>query len=561
MHPYSVNNEMTTAMSVSTKENLFRSLIDYGIRNLSVYRDRVNDLNVFPVPDGDTGSNMLLTLMNGYNAIKGVEADHRELVERFAEQIVFGARGNSGVILSQFFKGFSSVIAGSEQMDALSVSKALDKGVELAYTAVAAPVEGTMLTVMREASDFVRTLVSDGGLTCLTEILEAFISEARRSLDNTPELLPVLKAAGVIDSGGAGFVYIFEGMLKYLRGESIEAAEPVHTPEAAPAFDLSAFDESSVFPLGYCTEVLLQLQDGKPAFSREDLVSKLSEVSESIVVSEQGSRVKIHAHSIHPEHILELCHAYGEFLTLKIENMTVQHTETHKLIERSPEKRSGRITVVCCADDRMMRDKFFEMGADVVINAGMGANPSSKDFLDACEAAGGEGVLVFPNCKNSIFPAKQAVELMGRENVFVIETSSPAQCYAALSIMDYEADSASSMAEEASAVVSGLRIVRVSHAVKDSVFGDDTIKKGDCIALSGSMLLSHGGSFVETAVSAAEAVQTDKDFDVITLFFGERPSAFEKAELLSALEDRFPFVDTDVIETGNELYSLVMSFE
>lgn len=548
-------------MTDISKSNLFRDLIDYGSRYLSVYRDHVNDLNVFPVPDGDTGSNMLLTLNHGLNAIKEFEGEFEELVSRFAEAVVFGARGNSGVILSQFFKGFSGVIVEKGDIDVRSFSAALDRGVEYAYKSVAKPVEGTMLTVMREASARVHSLTADEAVSGLTPLLEAFISEAKRSLDSTPDLLPVLKAAGVIDSGGAGFIYIFEGMLKYLNNEQIAAADRSDTVLPAAQLDLSAFDEESKFPLGYCTEVLIQLQNGKATFDRDRLVDELSAISESIVVSEQGTRVKIHAHSLTPERVLESCHAYGEFLTLKIENMTVQHTETHKLIERSPEKRSGRISVVCTADDRIMREKFFEMGADVVINAGMGVNPSSKDFMDACALAGGEGILVFPNCKNSIFAANQAVQLMDRSDVFVIETSSPAQCYAALSIMDYESDSAADMAREASEVTKSLRIVRLSRAVKDSFFGDDAIKKGDCIALCGDRLLSRCKSLVEAAVDAANEIDEEEEFDVITLFFGARPSQAEKEELISRLGEAFPFVDTDVIDTGNELYSLVMSFE
>lgn len=548
-------------MPDSANINLFRDLIDYGSRNLAVYRDHVNDLNVFPVPDGDTGSNMLLTLNHGLSAIKGVEGDFSDLVLRFAEAVVFGARGNSGVILSQFLKGFSCVIAEAGDLCADTFSAAVSRGTSDAYKAVAKPVEGTMLTVMREASEFVAPLVSGGRITGLRPFLESFLSEAKRSLDNTPELLPVLKAAGVIDSGGAGFIYIFEGMLKYLNNEQISPVESIEAAQPGTQPDLSAFDTQSEFPLGYCTEALIQLQDGKPSFDRERMVGELSEVSESIVVSEQGSRVKIHAHSMHPEQILERCHAYGEFLTLKIENMTVQHTETHKLIERSPEKRSGRIGVVCTADDRIMREKFFDMGADVVINAGMGANPSSKDFMDACALVEGAGVIIFPNCKNSIFAAKQAVQLMDRSDVFVIETSSPAQCYAALSIMDYESDSASDMAKEAAEVAKSLRIVRISRAVKDSFFGDDAIKKGDYIALSGDRLVAGNASFVDSAADAAMAVNADEEFDVITLFFGARPTKAEKDELMNRLEEAFPFVDTDVIETGNELYSLVMSFE
>ena len=549
-------------MTEEMRGKLFRDLIDHGLRELFLHRDRVNDLNVFPVPDGDTGSNMLLTLMNGYNAIKGFEGDFGTLIDRFAEAIVFGARGNSGVILSQFFKGFSGRLRSAEDIGGEDFVCALESGVASAYKSVAKPVEGTMLTVMREAAEQVRKYFEAGGSGDLRSLNGVFLEAAKLSLENTPELLPVLKAAGVIDSGGAGLVYIFEGINKYLNNEEIEETAPeIEQEKTAPSLDFSEYDTASVFPLGYCTEVLLQLQEGKPQFNKDMLVEALSSVSESIVVSEQSSRVKIHAHSHHPERVLSVCHEYGEFLTLKIENMTVQHTEAHRVIEVSPQKKEGRIRVIAAADDRVMREKFFEMGADVVINTGMGYNPSAQDFVDACRILECKGILIFPNCKNSVFAAEQALELAGAEDSFVIDSRSPAQCYAALSIMDYESASAGEMAEEVCAAIEGIRTVSVSRAVKNAVYGEETIGKGEMIALFGGTMLSHGPSFTEVASKAVELIDSEEPFDVITLFFGEASSVREREELVAFIEDRFPCVDTDVIETGNELYGLIMSFE
>lgn len=539
-------------------ESLFRDLITSGVKNLSIYRDHVNELNVFPVPDGDTGSNMMLTLENGLSSIKGFEGDFPATARRFADNTVLGARGNSGVILSQFFKGFSLSLAGDPD-GGRGFLKALKEGVALSYKAVADPVEGTMLTVMREAADRVEERLRAEPSAGLGELLGVFIDAARVSLENTPNLLPVLKAAGVIDSGGAGLVYIFEGMLKFMNGEEIAAPKSEGTEREFK--DYSKYDTKSRFPLGYCTELLIQLSDEGEPFGREAFVEKLGEISESIVVSRQGDKVKVHAHSLRPERILSLCHVYGEFLELKIENMTVQHTETHRTVEPAPNKKTARIAAVCVANDRFMREKFFEMGADVVVNSTLGFNPSSGDFVKACELTGAEEIFVFPNCKNSVYAAEQAGELYDKARVTVIGTRSVAECYAALAIMDYDSEDPEAAAEEIRRTVAGIRTVTVSRAVKDARYGDAVIKKGDYIALFSGGLLASGGSFTEVAEDAVRRMNESEPCDVMTFFFGEGTAAPEREELLAFAEENYPLTDFDSLETETELYDLIISFE
>ncbi|MCR5611254.1 MAG: DAK2 domain-containing protein [Clostridiales bacterium] len=537
---------------------LFRDLVGSGIKNLSIYRDHVNELNVFPVPDGDTGTNMVLTLENGFALIREFEGEFSEMTRRFADNIVLGARGNSGVILSQFFRGFAASLSDSAGIDSAAFIKAVRRGVELSYRSVAEPVEGTMLTVMREGAEHIEGLPGAADMN-IGDLLDAFIDAARISLENTPNLLPVLKAARVIDSGGAGFVYIFEGMLKYLNNEEIVSAP--ETQEKTAFVDYSRFDMTSSFPLGYCTEMLIQLTEGSKPFDKEEFVEKLSGISESIVVSRQDDKVKVHAHSPRPEGILSLCHEYGEFLTLKIENMTVQHTETHKIVETAPNKKTAGIAVIAVANDSFMKGKFFDMGADVVINAVSGYNPSAKDFMEAYEATGADVIFVFPNCKNSLFVAEQANELYGRAKVLLIETRSVAECYAALALMDYESEEPEELAKEMREAVSQIRTVTVSRAVKDAYYGAEEIKKGDRIALSAGELLATGSSFAEVTERAIEKLTDEEPCDVMTFFFGEHSSPAEKEEILSFVENRYPMTDTDVLETDTELYDLIISLE
>ena len=546
-------------MSESKLTGLFCDLVESGIKNLSNYREHVNELNVFPVPDGDTGTNMILTLENGYAAIRERNGDFRTIAKRFADNVVLGARGNSGVILSQFFRGFSSALAGEEILGEQAFLKAMRNGVELSYKSVAEPVEGTMLTVMREATEHIERTSDPAVERSLKTLIDELIDAARISLDNTPNLLPVLKAANVIDSGGAGFVYIFEGMYKYLNNESIEAAEAAR-PEASYT-DYSRFDRTSRFPLGYCTELLIQLSDEGEEFDRDAFVEKLGEISESIVVSQQDDKVKVHAHSLRPEGILSLCHAYGEFLALKIENMTVQHTETHRIVEVSPNEKKARIAVIAVANDGFMKQKFFEMGADAVINAVSGYNPSAKDFMEAYDAADAEEIFVFPNCKNSLFVAEQAVKLSERSNVTLIGTKSVAECYAALAIMDYDAEEPELLAEALREAIAGIRTVTVSRAVKDSVFGGEAINKGDHIALSSGDLLARGRGLVPVTLEALRKLNEDEPADVMTFFFGEGVSSADKDSLLSGVEEEYPMTDTDTLETDTELYDLIVSLE
>ena len=545
-------------MAEASFSSLFRDLLGSGIKNLSIYRDHVNELNVFPVPDGDTGTNMILTLENGFAAIRDFSGGFREMARRLADNIVLGARGNSGVILSQFFRGFSLSLAEAEERGAAEFVCALRKGVELSYKSVANPVEGTMLTVMREATAHAEEEAARDPEIGLKDLIDAFIDAGRISLENTPNLLPVLKAAHVIDSGGAGFVYIFEGMYKYLNNEEIEDAP---REEAAAFVDYSRFDMTSRFPLGYCTELLIQLTDDRPAFDRETFVERLGEISESIVVSRQEDKVKVHAHSVHPENILSLCHEYGEFLALKIENMTVQHTETHRIVETAENRKEARIAVVAVANDSFMAKTFFDMGADVVINAAAGYNPSAKDFIEAYEQAGIEEIFVFPNCKNSLFVADQARELFGRANVTLIGTKTVAECYSALAIMDFDAEDPAALAEEIREAVEGIRTVTVSRAVKDALYGSESIKKGDRIALSSGRLLATGPEFVRVAEEAIRKITDEEPADVMTFFFGEACSQTERKELLSRVAESYPLTDTDSLETETELVDLIISFE
>ncbi len=545
---------MTTTISGKQYQNL----IDYGIRNLTIYCNKVNELNVFPVPDGDTGTNMVKTLQNGFRAIQGVPGDLKDLSQKFSKAVVFGARGNSGVITAQFFKGFSECLFEKTEADLQQIASALQSGVQTAYQSVAHPVEGTMLTVLREASDSVQKNLSAGNITTVEELIALFLQQAKRSLDNTPNLLPVLKSAGVVDSGGAGIVYLFEGMEKCLNNQPIEA--PVSQNEEA-AVDYSRFDRSSAFEYGYCTEFLLQLTDGKASVNREEFKQEILSLGDSVVTVFDEDKIKVHVHTKAPASVLSYAHKFGEFLTLKIENMSVQHTEHPAGIEIWGSGEYGDFAVIAVAHDQKMKELFQSMGADAVIAGDAKIQPSTKDFLKAFALTGAKEIFVFPNSKNSNLAAEKAGEFYPDGNVTVFDTKSVAECYAALSMMDFEAPDKALLADEIRSIIQNVATVLITKAAKASVFNGTQIEKDDFLALSGTELLGVAKERIAVAVRTLETVLRDSDRDTVTLFAGNSVPEEELDSISAYVEKHHPLTDLDVISTGNNTFDLLISFE
>ncbi|MBO5214315.1 MAG: DAK2 domain-containing protein [Clostridia bacterium] len=545
---------MTTTISGKQYQNL----IDYGIRNLTIYCNKVNELNVFPVPDGDTGTNMVKTLQNGFRAIQGVPGDLKDLSQKFSKAVVFGARGNSGVITAQFFKGFSECLFEKTEADLQQIASALQSGVQTAYQSVAHPVEGTMLTVLREASDSVQKNLSAGNITTVEELIALFLQQAKRSLDNTPNLLPVLKSAGVVDSGGAGIVYLFEGMEKCLNNQPIEA--PVSQNEEA-AVDYSRFDRSSAFEYGYCTEFLLQLTNGKAPVNREEFKQEILSLGDSVVTVFDEDKIKVHVHTKAPASVLSYAHKFGEFLTLKIENMSVQHTENPAGIEIWGSGEYGDFAVIAVAHDQKMKELFQSMGADAVIAGDAKIQPSTKDFLKAFALTGAKEIFVFPNSKNSNLAAEKAGEFYPDGNVTVFDTKSVAECYAALSMMDFEAPDKALLADEIRSIIQNVATVLITKAAKSSVFNETQIEKDDFLALSGTELLGVAKERIAVAVRTLETVLRDSDRDTVTLFAGNSVPEEELDSISAYVEKHHPLTDLDVISTGNNTFDLLISFE
>lgn len=539
----------------------YRNLIDYGIRNLSLYCDKVNDLNVFPVPDGDTGTNMVRTLQNGFSAIDGLPGPLPDLSRKFAKAVVFGARGNSGVIVSQFFKGFSECLYEAEDADPRQFVRSLEAGVQCAYRSVAHPVEGTILTVLRESTEFVRGEVEKAGPSVpdINRIIDLFLERAKTSLENTPNLLPILKSAGVVDSGGAGIIYVFEGMKKYLNNETVAA--PAKEQESTEFVDYTKFDRSSVFEFGYCTEFLLQCTDGAEPLDADAFRNEILSLGDSVVTVFEEDKVKVHVHTQTPEKVLAYGHRFGEFLSLKIENMSVQHSETAPTAEICGGPSETGFAVVAVTSDAAVRDLFLNMGADAVICGDKNSQPSTKDFLKAFEMTGAKEIFVFPNSKNSNLVALQAGGFYTGGSVTVFESKSVAECYAALSMMDFEAEDKTELAEEIRQIIANVYPVVISRASRDSNFGGTEISRDDFVAFTGADVLCAARERIAVAVRTVETVLRESDRDTVTLFAGKSVPQEELDSVSAYVEKHYPLTDLDIIATATDTFDLLLSFE
>ncbi len=540
---------------------IYGDMLRYGLSHLETHRAAVNNLNVFPVPDGDTGTNMVMTVRNGYRALTEAPSGPPEALspaaQTFANAAVFGARGNSGVILSQFFRGLAEGFADHRRADCALLTTAWEQGCACAYRAVAKPVEGTVLTVMRETAHAVREALPSLGT--VEELFSVALAAARVSLDGTPSLLPILKRAGVVDSGGAGFVHILEGICAYLNGEpSAAPADPVSEGDAA-FVDYALFDRYSDFSLGYCTELLLQLTTPEGTFDYNGFLAHLNTLGESVVSSPEGDKVKIHIHTPTPEVVLAYCHRFGEFLTMKVENMSVQHTGRVEKILCTPTEEDAACAVVAVAPNQKLQRMLSEMGADAVILSEEA--PSSQDFLEAFDRVSAGEVLVFPNSSNSILSAMQAGSMYKGARVTVLNCRSVAQCYASLPIIDFSDEDIRATVTAIHDTIGHLREISVAHAVKTVRYGDKTIVQNDYFALAGEEVLTVGADFAEVARRTLEIALSEEDRDVITLFYGRNRAEEEIQALAAAAEELSGGAEVSVVSTLDPIYDLVITLE
>ena len=535
---------------------LYAQMIASGADHLSCYRKEVNDLNVFPIPDGDTGDNMLATVYSGADATDGqFDAALSDIADKGAHGMLLGARGNSGVILSRIFSGIKRGFADVREASLTDIANAMRCGVEEAYRAVPEPVEGTILTVFSDAVRYANAQISED--SSLESYFGDLVDEMQRSLERTPDLLPVLREAGVVDSGGAGLLYIFEGMRRVLNGEAVEKGE-AHS--AAPKADLSAFDENSELTFGYCTEFLLRLQrkKGDPeAFDLPGFVEYLNSVGNSVVAFREGSILKVHVHTMRPGDILNRCQRYGEFLTLKVENMSLQHNETDlpTVAAKIPKARK-KTGIVAVAAGEGLKELFASLGADEVIDGGQSMNPSAADFLNAFERINAETVYVFPNNGNVQLTAEQARDLYPSSDVRVLHSHTVGEGYAAMSMMDAGADP-DALVPELEDVIKSVVTGFVSRASRNAEKDGVHVHEGDFIGFIGDTIYLNDCDANDTALALAKDMHAEQ-YGVLLLLSGHDADPAEAERLTDALQKAYPRTEVIRIDGGQPVHHYIL---
>jgi len=532
--------------------NSYLNLIRGGAARLAENRQSINDLNVFPIPDGDTGDNMLMTIEAGSRASG---ATLTQMADSVSSGMLLGARGNSGVILSRIFAGIAKGFKGLEKADIREFAKAMRSGVKEAYTAVSEPVEGTILTVFREGVE------AACGASSIEEFMDLWIAAMDLSLQHTPELLDVLKKAGVVDSGGAGLLCIGEGMRDALYGRApivVGDDTPAGAASVMPghdraSIDISAFTEDSVLEFGYCTEFLLRLQRSKvdlDTFDESVIHDWLASQGDSLVFFRDGSIVKVHVHTKDPGAILSKCREWGEFLTIKVENMTLQHHENH-MEERFKRSRKA-LGIVAVAAGKGLTESFREMGADTVIEGGQTMNPSVERFLEAFDSTNAETILVFPNNSNIILTANQASAMYEKSKVVVIPTKTIPEGYYALANLDAELPAEElvpALEEAAASVTTGA----VSKAIRDT----EIARTGDFVGFSGKDLLTGSPSRPETLRALAEKLDAGSA-DIFIIFRGADAPEDEAESLKAEFEKKYPATEVILIGGDQPVYDYLL---
>ena len=532
----------------------FRDMFVSGANNLQNNKDLVDKLNVFPVPDGDTGTNMSLTISYAIKELAKVQNDNvTDIGKALSKGSLMGARGNSGVILSQIIRGIAKSVEGKENLNVVDLANAFKNGSDTAYKAVIKPIEGTILTVVRESGEYAEKIAQED--MDMIEFLELVVEKANESLNKTPELLKALKEAGVVDSGGKGLVLIYEGMLSSLKGNNIELVEGGISSDTNVSVEQNISTEDIKYQ--YCTEFILETNKVDDLTVRE----RFMKYGDSLAVVGDEGVIKVHVHTNDPGLAIQEALSYGQLLTIKVENMKLQHEnkvlkEAAQTEEVHVEEKEYGFIATSMGDG--LAQIFRDFGVDHIIEGGQTMNPSTEDFMKAIEKLNAKNIIILPNNSNIIMAANQAKELSDK-NIVVIPTKNVPQAFAALVTFDGDADIAeneANMMEALSTVKSG----QVTYAVRDTVINDVEVKEGNIIGIAEGKLLSAGDKVDEITTDLVEKL-VDEDSAIITLFYGEDTSKEDAQALRDALEENFEDVDVELHYGGQPLYYYLISVE
>ncbi len=550
----------------SINAKLLQDMLISGANNLYNHYPEIDALNVFPVPDGDTGMNMNLTMASGAKEIQNrSDNEVHPIAVAFSKGLLMGARGNSGVITSQIFRGFAQALEGSKTIDAKLLAEAFSNGSAVAYKAVMRPVEGTILTVIRESSSSLKLYVEKE--SDIVKVFKYLLSEAQKSLNHTPELLPVLKEVGVVDSGGAGLIKILEGMQSALNGKFIEK-KAISREQST---DNSAQQAMESDEFGYCTEFILRLDpENKKPFIESRFKSVLSNHGNSLVVVRDDDIVKVHVHTLTPGAVLTYGQSFGEFIKLKIENMTEQHTslQEKKEGEQAPEEPvselkkepAKEVSMVAVAAGKGVEEAFTELGVESIITGGQTMNPSINDIAKAITSTNAKTVYVFPNNSNIVMAALQAKDVLHDEvNVVVVQSKTIPQGIAAVSQFSPDLSVNENLANMKE-VIAHISTGEVTYAVKDTKMNGVDIKKDDFMAIANKKVVCCE-SKPEKALNKMLKKMIREDSFLATIFVGEGVSDKIMNTLKKDLPEQYPNVEFDIRRGDQPVYNYIVGIE
>lgn len=535
---------------------LFKDMLASGMNNLTNHSAEVDSLNVFPVPDGDTGTNMSLTFSSGVNDAIKVEEDHVGKVAKVLSRgLLMGARGNSGVITSQIFRGFFQSVEHLEDMDALQLAQALVNGSRVAYRAVMRPVEGTILTVVREAADYTYAYTVTEEITDCIKVMEKMVLEANESLLRTPELLPVLAEVGVVDSGGKGLCIILEGFLSAMKGEVI-----------APSNDVSSYDsaqtkiEGGEEEFGFCTEFILHLTPtGIKHFSEEDFKNELATIGNSIVCVQDDDLVKVHVHTLEPQTAIKMGKRRGRFMKLKIENMQEQHDN---ILEKEEEEevvaKHKKYAIITVAPGKGIDAMFKELRADIVVGGGQTMNPSTEDFVSAIGKVNADHIIILPNNSNIVLAANQACQVCEDKDIHVLPTKTIPQGLSACIMFNPEVDIEDNLAEMQEAI-DHVKSGEVTYAIKDTTYEGLEIKKDEYMGIFGKAIVVSDPDMMASTKALLDKM-LDEDSELVTLIYGDTATLEQAEEIAEYIEDTSD-AEVEIHEGNQPVYSFIIGVE
>ena len=537
---------------------LLKDMLTSGMNNLANHSAEIDALNVFPVPDGDTGTNMNLTFSNGVKEALKEDADTvGKICKTLSRGLLMGARGNSGVITSQIFRGFYQAVEDLDEIDAMQLANALVNGSRVAYRAVMRPVEGTILTVVREAADYTYAYTVTEEIEDCVQVLQKMVDEANASLERTPELLPVLEEVGVVDSGGKGLCVILEGFLSALQGNVIAASDSAEVNEHAQTKVQSGEEE-----FGFCTEFILRLnENGIRHFSEEQFKEELATIGNSIVCVQDDDLVKVHVHTLEPKTAIKMGKRQGRFVKLKVENMQEQHDNILENEEAAPvvsKREHQKYAIITVAPGAGVDQMFKELRADVVIGGGQTMNPSTEDFVSAVNQLDAEHILILPNNSNIVLAAQQAQSVCEDQDIHVLPTKTIPQGLSACVMFNPEVELEENLAEMQQAI-DHVKSGEVTYAIKDTTYEVLEIKKDEYMGIFGKDIVVSCPDCLEASKALVDKM-VDEDSELVTLIYGKEATK-EQAQALADYIEETSDAEVEIYDGKQPVYSFILGVE